>query len=175
MFLCSLASSYPESFLDTFVGDNGSAYRNNKSMYFDSLERKENPLNLIPDNVIETWCEKNPEDRYPLICYLATPFIESESPVRLDWKPFVYDSMNKVKNLDILLDRLARTKRPHSRSGSRADILDRRSVLFRMLFEHENQEIGVWAKNQYALIQEKIRSEREIETRIVRNQNESFE
>ena len=64
---------------------------------------------------------------------------------------------------------------PRSWSGSRADILEKRLVLYQSLKIHDNAEIRAWAKAQYFVLQENIKSDREWEARENRERNQSFE
>ncbi len=60
-------------------------------------------------------------------------------------------------------------------SGSRADILQKRAVLYQNLYEHDNEEVVAWARSRYTKLQEDIRNEREREDQQDRGRNERFE
>jgi hypothetical protein len=81
----------------------------------------------------------------------------------------------KAPNLGDVLECLADTIRPISYSGSLADILQKRSVLFQSLYQHDNAEISAWARSQYSKLQEEIKRAQEFEERLNRERNESFE
>jgi hypothetical protein len=48
-------------------------------------------------------------------------------------------------------------------------------ALFQVLYQHDNAEVGAWARNQYTAIQEIIKAERVWEKGRNRERNESFE
>jgi hypothetical protein len=87
----------------------------------------------------------------------------------------VYSIFEKAPDLGVILKHLTDTIRPTSVSGSRADMLQKRSVLFQILYQHDNAEIRAWAKGQYSALQETIKREREWEEDHNRERNESFE
>jgi len=91
------------------------------------------------------------------------------------WKPFVNSLFEKAPDLGAVLERLAENIRPTVNSGSRADILQKRSGLFQSLFQHDNAEISAWAKRQYATLLEEIKWYRDWEDRLNRMRDESFE
>ncbi len=87
----------------------------------------------------------------------------------------MYSIFEKAPDLGVVFEHLADAIRPTSWSGSRADILQKRSVLFLSLYQHEDEEIRAWAIGQYSTLQETIKGEREWEERHNRERNESFE
>jgi hypothetical protein len=170
-----LARTHPFVFLDMIIGDDGIKDYQRRGMFGDHFRRGSNPIDQISDNDILSWCDDKPEDRYPLIASVIQPFSESEETGGPAWKPIVYSIFAKAQNLHNALKHLARAIRPSGWSGSLADILQKRAVLFQNLFQHENEEIRSWAKNQYSALQKSIDTEREEEKQHHRKRNESFE
>ncbi len=168
-----IASTHPLMFLDVFLGNKGIKDYQRRRMFED--ERRSNPLNQISVDDLISWCEKDPEDRYPLIASAIQAFSESAETKELEWRPVVYSIFEKAPDLGLIFERLADALRPTAWSGSRADILQKRSALFQMLYEHENEQIRAWAKAQYSSLQEAIKEEREWEESRNRGRNESFE
>ena len=173
--LNSLARIQPFVFLDVFLGNDGIKDYQRRRMFSDDFERRNNPLNQISDDDLISWCENEPEDRYPLIASAIQAFSESAETGELAWKPIVYSIFEKAPDLGVVLKYLADAIWPMSWSSSRADILQRRSVLFQSLYQHDNAEIRAWARGQYSALQETIKREREREEGHNRERNESFE
>lgn len=173
--LNSLARIQPFVFLDVFLRNDGIKDYQHRRMFSDDFERRNNPINQISDGDLISWCKNEPEDRYPLIALAIQAFSESAETGELAWKPIVYSIFEKAPDLGVVLKHLADAIWPRSWSGSRADILNRRSVLFQSLYQHDNAEISAWARNQYPALQEIIKRERELEERRNRKRNESFE
>jgi hypothetical protein len=81
----------------------------------------------------------------------------------------------KAPNLDVVLEHLSDAIMPMAWSGSLSDILQKRSVLFQSLYQHDNAEIRAWDRGQYFALQEEIKRESEWEENRNRERNESFE
>jgi len=173
--LSSLARTHPFLFLDVFLGNDRIEDYQRKRMFADDFERHNNPLNQISGDDLISWCDNDPEDRYPLIASAIQALSESEETGGLAWKPIVYSIFEKAPDLGIVLEHLADVIMPMSWSGSLADILQERSVLFQSLYQHHNAEIRAWARNRYSALQERIKKEREWDERHNRERNESFE
>jgi len=173
--LSNLARAQPLVFLDAFLGSDGIRDNNRRRMFSGDIEWRNNPINEISDDDLIRWCDLDPVNRCPLIAVAIQAFSESEVTGRVAWKPFVNSLFEKAPDIGAVLERLAENIRPTINSGSRADILQKRSVLFQSLFQHDNAEISAWAKRQYANLQEEIKSQRDWEDRLNRRRDESFE
>lgn len=175
LLLNNLAEMQPKVFLDVFLeGDDLEGYQRRR-MFIDDIERHENPLSQISDNELLSWCEKDPSSRYPLVASAMKAFKKSDETGKYEWKPFVYTIFDKAPVLEDVLGHLADALRPMSWSGSRADILQRRAILYQDLYEHDNEEVTAWARSRYSKLQEEIRKEREWEDQQNHERNESFE
>ena len=173
--LNKLAKVQPTIFLDVFLaGDDVEDYQRRR-MFSDDIEPHDNPLNQISDIDILSWCEKDTSSRYPLVASAVKAFRQSDKTGKYEWKPFVYTIFDKTPVLEDVLKRFADALRPISWGGSRADILERRAVLYLNLYGHDNEEVAAWAKSQHIELQELIRIEREWENQLDRERNESFE
>jgi hypothetical protein len=173
--LDSLAQAQPIVFLDVFMGDNSVDDNQRSRMFSYDVVRRGNPLNQIPDGELLCWCEKDPAVRYPMIASAIQAFTKSGETGKLEWKPVVYAIFERAPDLDAILEHLADATRPRSWSGSLADILLSRTVLFQDLYEHDNAKIRAWAKAQYSDLQESIRKQREWEEQHRRERDERFE
>ena len=147
-------------------------------MLIDDIEAQTSPIDQISEKDVISWCDNAAEERYPLIVSTIQAFSKSAETNELAWKPIVYSIFRKAPDLGAVLDELADVIRPMGWSGSLADILQKRSVLFQSLYDHENAEIRAWAREQYSALQETIERQREREDlHNLHNseRNESFE
>ena len=171
-----LAHTHPFVFLDVFLGnDKIEDYQRRWMSQYDFEGADPNPLNQISDSDLMSWCDNNPNHRYPLIVSAIQTFSQSVEIDGFAWKPIVYTILEKAPNLSTVLENLARSIRPSGWSGSLADILEKRSVLFQNLYQYDNAEVRAWARGQYSALQEAIRRERQWEEQNDRKRNESFE
>lgn len=170
-----LAKLHPDSFLNVFLqGRDEEKHRYRKAFLYD-YDMHTNPLNQISDTDIVSWCDEDPEHRYPTIVEVIDTHSESAEAGKLQWKPLVYAILEKAPDLSVILDRLATLANPPSWTEPRSALLEKRSTLFKSLYDHDNAEIRSWAQNQYSALQETIRRDRESEALRHRQQNERFE
>lgn len=170
-----IAITQPFVFLDVFLGNDNIKDYNRRRMFRNDLERSKNPLNQISGDDLISWCDNDPKNRYPIITSAIQAFSEPPEINGFEWKPIVYSIFEKSPDLDVVLEQLSDMIRPTAWSGSRADILQKRSVLFQSLFQHDNAKIRAWARGKYAALQETIKREREWEESHNHRRNESFE
>lgn len=173
--LNKLAKMQPTIFLDVFLGEVDIEDYRFRRIFSDDFELHDSPLNQISDEDILSWGEKDSSSRYPSIASTLKAFKQSDETGKYEWKPFVYAIFEKASDLEDVLTRFADALIPVSWSGSRADILERRAVLYLDLYGHDNDEVAAWAKYQYGELQEVIRKERELENEQSRERNDSFE
>ena len=171
-----LAHVHPFVFLDAFLGT--SKIKDSRGLIFSNLnEHFGNPINQISDKDIIAWCEQEPDKRYPLAASAIDPFTESEKSGACEWKPIVFKILEKAPMLKAVLRYFSY---PYGImqsvwSGSLADIIEKRSVLFVSLFDHKNPEIRTWAKNQHTTLNQVILNERKREEADKLGKYESFE
>jgi len=175
--LNTLARSQPFVFLSVFLENDRVKDYQRRRMFVDDLERRGNPLNQVSDDDLISWCDSDAKYRYPLIASAIQAFSESAETNGLAWKPIVYSIFEKAPDLSVVLEHLADAIviGPMSWTGSRASILQKRSVLFQSLYQHDNAEIRAWARDKYSVLQETIKREREWEEGHNRKINQSFE
>ena len=170
-----IARDQPFVFLNTFIENDEIRGYQRRAIFTDDFERRKNPLDQISDEDILSWCDKDPQKRYPLITSSIQTYTKSTEANGLAWRPIIYSIFEKAPDLGVIFENLADSMRPTAWSGSLADILQKRSVLFYDLIQHGNAEICAWAKGQYAALQETIKKERECEENYYREQDASFE
>lgn len=174
LFGC-LARVQPIIFLDALIGnDKINAYHLRRIFGQDS-RHGENPIDQISDDDLITWCETDPAARYPLLCSAMQPFSESAETKKLEWKPVVFRFLDNAPELESVFENISIAMVPQSWSGSRADIMERRSALYKELFQHDNDEVASLAKAKYLDLRKMIEEERKFEQSYNRRQFESFE
>lgn len=172
----SIAATQPFVLLDEFLGNNEILDYMRRRIFDVANDRKENPLNNISDDDIISWCEADPQNRYPLISKSIQCFKKSNENDEFELRPLVESILETAPNLGAVLDNLTASFKPSSWSGSRAEIMQKRSDVLKKLFQHENEEIRALAKNKYAEFQETIKRERAWEEQREFNRRyESFE
>ena len=175
-FLSILAQTHPVVFLDAFVGNKEIKDHQRRRMFADGFDNKcGNPLDQISENDIISWCNEDPGSRYLQLASAMETIVKAGEEGTLVWKSIVYSILERAQDLDKVLEYFAQSMVPMVWSGSLADILQHRLVLFEALYEHHNAEVRAWAKQQHSAFQEWIKKEREWEKGRSRELNESFE
>ncbi len=174
-----LAQLQPIVFLNSFLGQvpiKSGKIPYQLTCYFNQLDF--NQLDEIIDKVLLDWCKIAPEQRYPLVASLVTPFSTAKEQEQITWRPVVYAILEHAPNIEVILKQFADVIEPMAWSGSRAELLEKRSALLQAFYEHPNELVRNWAKSQYADLQNRIedarKSEQEREEQS-RRQNERFE
>lgn len=161
------------AFLDVFL-ENKKNFENYTPylVFRDSFEERDLFIDQIPDNVLLSWCEVEPETRYPLLASVTKLFSKSKE---IGLSRTAYLLFDKAPNLTIVLQHLSKSASPMSWSGSLAEILLERAEILRELFEHKNEEISSWAKEQHFALQKEAKNAYDDEERRNRFYNERFE
>jgi hypothetical protein len=144
-------------------------------LFRDSFEERDLLISQIPEDVLINWCEADSESRYPLLASVTRLFSTSKESNEIEISQTAYLLFNKAPNLAIILQHLSKSTNPTSWSGSLGEILSKRADTLKRLFEHENEEIKSWAKEQYSILKKEAQNALEYEEKNDRFYNERFE
>jgi len=177
--LCSLAKNQPQAFLDLFLEGKTLKEHQRARIFRADLDVDESPLNHIPDSEIMAWCAAGPESRYALVAGAMQPFLQKEGSAEITWRPCALQILEKMAaslQMEAISNGFASSMIPMGGSGSRADIIERRtSALYQQLLAHPNSVISAWASRQMESVQKLIQHEREYEEKNRRSREEAFE
>jgi hypothetical protein len=142
----TIAITQPFVLLDEFLGNSKVLDYMRRGIFDVANDRKDNPLNFISDDDIISWCETDPQNRYPLISKSIQCFKKSDENDEFELRPIVNSILENAPELGVVLDNLTVSFKPSSWSGSRAEIMQKRSDVLKKLFDHENEEVRALAK-----------------------------
>ena len=171
--LSSISKVQPFIFLDAFIGNDQIKAYQRARMFNEDFEHRENPIDHISDDDVISWCDNDPANRYPSIAAAMQLFKEDDG--ELSWKPILSRIFNRAPVLEPVFEGIGYSMVPRSWSGSRADIIERRSELLKELFKHVNAQVRSLAKAKYASLQRQVAEVRKSEGTMFRTQFESFE
>lgn len=174
-FMAILSEKQPAILLESFLGNTEISDSKKSRIFSFYSERDENPLSKIPDQILIDWCEKAPENRYPLIASAIQLFKKSDETGNMVWRKAVYSLLEKAPDLKPILDDLTKSLKPSIWRDSLADILQTRLALLEELKYYQNEEVRSWAKSQLCDLRREIERTREWEDKRNRDVNESFE
>lgn len=170
-----LAELQPVIFLDSFIIDMDMAELRGISIFTHNNHNRSNPLNLISDKTILSWCAIDPEPRYPAIASILDTFRGNDETHELEWKPIVHKLISEAPNLKLVLEGLSMSIYPSSYQGSIANVHEKRLPLFESLQKHNNPNIAKWAKARFVALLKQIEKEREWEKGHFSDRDERFE
>lgn len=170
-----LAQLHPICFLDIFFQKTAKEDHRHRQVFFYNSKRHSNPLHRISEIDLLSWCDKEPESRYPLITWAIETYSESAETGKLEWRPIVYKIFERAPNLDVIFEKLQLLTHPIQISDSRATQLQKRSELFQRLYDHTNAQVRAWAQNMYTDLQESISKKLAWEESRKHERDESFE
>lgn len=170
--LKAIALTHPFIFLDVFLMKKEVIY-GLAQLISDDIHSFSNPLSVIEDDVILTWCDVNPEVRYQLIASVIMPYMNNDN--KMEWTPIALTLIKNSSDPVSVLKQFKRSFRPTSWSGSRANMMERFVPLISQLKNHDDAVISEWAILEERIFIEEIRSEREWELTKDRERDERFE
>ncbi|MES0491948.1 MAG: hypothetical protein ABUK01_18275, partial [Leptospirales bacterium] len=135
----------------------------------------ENPLSEIEDDLILSWCAKNPTERYSGIATQLAPFQISSQDDIYEWRPIAKAILEKAPDSIAILNRFYDKYSPNYWSTVMSINMERSLPLLDSLISKEKVIISEWAKNKKIEFLKAIESWRKMEEHENRNQNESFE
>ena len=104
--LNTLARTQPFVFLDVFLGNDRIEDYQRRRMSNMTSKAQTNPLNQISDEDLISWCDNDPNDRYPFIASAIQAFSQSAETGGFAWKPIVYSILEKAPDLSMSLSTL---------------------------------------------------------------------
>ncbi|CAH1208204.1 hypothetical protein PAECIP111892_03069 [Paenibacillus auburnensis] len=170
--LKAIALTHPLIFLNVFLLNKEVNYGLTR-LISDDIHSFINPMSVIEDDVVLSWCNINPEVRYQLIASVLLPYKNNEH--RIGWTPIATTLIKESSNPILVLKQFKRRFRPNSWSGSRADLMERFIPLISQLKDHDDAIVSQWAIQEERTFIEEIRTEREWEMAQDREHDERFE
>jgi hypothetical protein len=172
----SIAHIKPFVFLDIFLENKRNIGNYKPHLVFrDSFDERDLFIDQIVDDVLISWCEVDPETRYPLLASVTNLFVISKETNKIGLNRTVPILFAKAPNLTMILQYLSNSASPMSWSGSLAELLSQRAELLKDLYEHENEEIKTWAQELSSILQNNAKDAYEDEEKRNRLYNERFE
>ena len=171
----AIALNQSKVFLDMFLEENTKNHHLiNQISQWNSIKHV-NFNDYIDNDVIITWCEVNPETRYPILSASIIPYKINVEKDRLEWTTLASRVINSSPDPIVVLNKFKSSFRPNPWNGSLAEAMESRICLILDLKAHENPLIRYWSLNEEKVFNEEIRSVREWELKIESERNECFE
>jgi hypothetical protein len=172
-FMATIIQVYPILALDVFIGDGAEVEWQIKNTIKGRLDKKVSPFSKVETTSTLEWCDKSPEDRYPKLASIITPYQTIEGSI--EWTPLALELLKKCPEPTKVLDKYLSSFSPNGWTGSRAKILESRLPLFNQLIGHSSFNTTTWVLEAKAKWQKFITSEYEKEKERDIERDERFE
>jgi len=151
----SLAKTQSTCFLDSLFGKNYPVEQG-RGLTSD-FGKKNNPIALIDDEIIITWCDEQPLIRYNAITASINLFKHNEENNQLELSDIAQKILIKTPNTLQTLDYFSEHFMSSSHTGSFVPILQKRLKVLQALKSHLNEKGRGWANNLELRINQSIR------------------
>ncbi|GEN01519.1 hypothetical protein [Methylobacterium radiotolerans] len=101
---------HPFEMLDTLFSEDAISRRRSAELLNELPRTGRPPMGSVPDDVVLTWCDRDPEDRYPLAATFVQLFAQPDDQTPRAWtdlaQRLLTDAPDPIPVLEILIDRL---------------------------------------------------------------------
>ncbi|PTQ84801.1 hypothetical protein [Agitococcus lubricus] len=169
-----LIDNYPKIVLNTLFSDKE---QNHQVVYLFSLfgYKKSKPLDSIPVSVLTTWCNEDPEYRYPLAASIISFSKYSETGNVYDWSDQAKALISNAPSIQEVINAFIEQFRPRQWSGSRALIMERNSHLLESLVDLMPSNLIPYLDQTKLKFEQEIDNARRWEIEHDRDRDERFE
>jgi hypothetical protein len=134
-----------------------------------------NPLYAIPTDELLSWCDQQPNVRYPAVAAAIAPFYSPGDTGQPQWTSIARKMIEKAPEPVEVLKRFVARVTPTSWVGSRSAIIKSNASLLDDFAEHPNGAVREFIANEKAKLPETIKAERDLETLLYKQRDERFE
>jgi hypothetical protein len=173
--MTALLRVHPEVVLDEAFSGDTKAVRNAVQAFVGFQRFNKNPLEVVPDDILVAWCERDPSVRYPVMAASAGLFKRSGKDQPHEWLPLASKLLAKAPDPDAVLKEIVTRLHPTSWSGSLATKLEGRLRLLEKLPIGDASGLSDALNRARSVFQQRIARERENEAAESRARDGRFE
>jgi hypothetical protein len=170
-----LFRAQPLAALEALCGESEADLKTGMRILDDASELRRNAFDSIPEADLLTWCDRQPETRFPTVAGGVTAFQPSGEAGHLQWTGTARKLLDKAPNRVEVLKKFIRHFSPMVWAGSRTAIVESNSKLLGDLVDYPDPAVREFVAQEKIRIAEAVEAERNMETRIDRERDERFE
>jgi len=170
-----LLEVHPLSILDELFSGDANSQKESVRLLNNILRIHKNVLDALPDDIVLTWCDRNPALRYPLAASVVVLFKRPKEGAPHEWTPLVGKLLEKAPDARHILNEIFHRLRPTSWSGSLATKLEGRLKLLNSLPGGDAPTLAAAMAEASANLQARIDAERRHEQEEDRARSNRFE
>jgi hypothetical protein len=173
--MTGLLRVHPTTVLDEAFSGDAKAIEKAVQAFVDFQRFQKNPLEVVPDDVLLAWCDRDPKVRYPIVAASAGLFKRPANNEPHDWIPLTSKLLAKAPDPEAVLKEVVQRLRPGSWSGSLATKLEGRLRLLERLPIDQTPKLADALNKAKASLEEWIGNERRHEAAESRARSGRFE
>jgi hypothetical protein len=170
-----LLQVHPTVVLDEMLSGDEQSRSRGVRVFLDLFRFRKNTLDVVPDDALLEWCDREPAVRYPTAAACATLFRRPKDNAPHEWTPLVSQLLMKAPDPRRVFTEIVQRLRPTSWSGSLATKLEARLKLLEQLPVDGAPDLLNGLSEAKATLQEWIGKERKREADEERSRSGRFE
>ena len=170
-----LLGAQPYAALEALCGDSAADLDLGISILDQASQLRRNVFDAIPQGDLLSWCDQQPETRYPAVAADVTAFQPSGNAGRPLWTSTARKLLDKAPDRVEVLKKFIGQFSPTAWAGSHAAIVESNAKLLDDLAGHPDPALVEFIQEEKTRLSQAIRAERQTETLIEREMGERFE
>lgn len=170
-----LLGAQPYAALEALCGDSAADLKVGISILDQASQLRRNVFDAIPEADLLSWCDQQPETRYPAIAGGVTAFQPSGDTGRLQWTSTARKLLDKAPDHVEVLKKFIGRFSPLGWGSSHATIVETNAKLLDELAGYPDRALVEFIAKEKTRLAEAITAERETETLFERERDERFE
>jgi hypothetical protein len=171
----ALLGAQPVAALEALCGDNAMDLKLGMSILEQAGQLRRNALDAVPKADLFSWCDQQPETRYPAVATGVTPFQPSGDTGRSQWTSTARKLLDKAPDRVEVLKKFIGQFSPTGWAGSRASIVESNAKLLDDLAGYPDPALIEFIQKEKTRLSQAIQAERHTEALIERERDERFE
>jgi hypothetical protein len=173
--ITGLLRVHPTVVLDEMFSGDASAQRKVARAFLHLLGSLKNPLDVVPDDTLLEWCDRDPALRYTLMAASVTLFKRPADDKPYEWTRLAPQLLTKAPDARAVFKEIVQRLHPTSWSGSLATKLESRLKLLEQPTLGITPALTEGFNEAKALLQDQIAAERRREANEDRDRSGRFE
>jgi hypothetical protein len=173
--LASLFAVHPTDMLDELFSGDAESQRASIRLVRTLGQFRLNPMVGVDDDVIITWCDGDPEARYPIAAAVASLFKRPSEKAPHEWTSLATTLLLRAPNPEAVFREIVMRLRPTSWSGSRTTKLETRLQLLGQLDVSGISQLQTAFADAKTQLTREIEEERQRETAEENDRSSRFE
>jgi hypothetical protein len=173
-FVCSMIASQRRAALDGLCGGGPKELAAGLSILESIREFRQNPTDRIPEEVLLSWCDQEPAERYPAIARVIRIATRKADAAPMEWTPVARHLLDRAPDRVAVLEQYVR-QFGHIWAGAKLDDIESRVRMLDEYRTHEDPGVAAFATSEGARLGAAIATARRQEAASARERDERFE